>query len=144
MFELFQQLNKTRASGRNVGKVFNPVVKLVLENQPFLMPEPAEKPSLHCSSKLSREAKAIIYTKCGAFMRPDRCPLSATVKLLSEANDGVQYSVTAFGSQVLAAASASSYDDIESKLVSAEPGHFVIKNGIYLLLYANYCYFPGH
>ena len=33
-------------SGRNVGKVFNPVVKLVLENQPFLMPEPAEKPSL--------------------------------------------------------------------------------------------------
>ena len=40
-------LKKTRASGRNVGKVFNPVVKLVLENQPFLMPEPAEKPSLH-------------------------------------------------------------------------------------------------
>ena len=30
-------LKKTRASGRNVGKVFNPVVKLVLENQPFLM-----------------------------------------------------------------------------------------------------------
>ena len=42
-------LKKTRASGRNVGKVFNPVVKLVLENQPFLMPEPAEKPSLHMS-----------------------------------------------------------------------------------------------
>ena len=41
-------LKKTRASGRNVGKVFNPVVKLVLENQPFLMPEPAEKPSLQC------------------------------------------------------------------------------------------------
>ena len=41
-------LKKTRASGRNVGKVFNPVVKLVLENQPFLLPEPAEKPSLHC------------------------------------------------------------------------------------------------
>ena len=39
-------LKNTRASGRNVGKVFNPVVKLVLENQPFLMPEPAEKPSL--------------------------------------------------------------------------------------------------
>ena len=38
---------EVRASGRNVGKVFNPVVKLVLENQPFLMPEPAEKPSLH-------------------------------------------------------------------------------------------------
>ena len=38
----------TRASGRNAGKVFNPVVKLVLENQPFLMPEPAEKPSLQC------------------------------------------------------------------------------------------------
>ena len=38
---------KTRASGRNVGKVFKPVVKLVLENQSFLMPEPAEKPSLH-------------------------------------------------------------------------------------------------
>ena len=36
----------SRASGRNVGEVFNPVVKLVLENQPFLMPEPAEKPSL--------------------------------------------------------------------------------------------------
>ena len=30
-------LKKTRASGRNVGKVFNPVVKLALENQPFLM-----------------------------------------------------------------------------------------------------------
>ena len=29
-------VKKTRASGRNVGKVFNPVVKLVLENQPFL------------------------------------------------------------------------------------------------------------
>ena len=28
-------LKKTRASGRNVGKVFNPVVKLVLENQPI-------------------------------------------------------------------------------------------------------------
>ena len=28
-------LKKTRASGRNVGKVFNPVVKLVLENQPL-------------------------------------------------------------------------------------------------------------
>ena len=30
-------LKKTRASGRNVSKVFNPVVKLVLENQPFPM-----------------------------------------------------------------------------------------------------------
>ena len=30
-------LKKTRASGQNVGKVFNPVVKLVLENQPFLI-----------------------------------------------------------------------------------------------------------
>ena len=39
-------LKKTRASGQIVGKVFNPVAKLVLENQPFLMPEPAEKPSL--------------------------------------------------------------------------------------------------
>ena len=29
----FFALKKTRASGRNVGKVFNPVVKLVLENQ---------------------------------------------------------------------------------------------------------------
>ena len=38
---------KTRASGQKVGKVFNPVMKLVLENQPFLMPELAEKPSLH-------------------------------------------------------------------------------------------------
>ena len=28
-------LKKTRASGQNVGKVFNPVVKLVLENQPL-------------------------------------------------------------------------------------------------------------
>ena len=26
---------KARASGRNVGKVFNPVFKLVLENYPF-------------------------------------------------------------------------------------------------------------
>ena len=43
---VFFRAKKTRASGRNVGKVFNPVVKLVLENQPFLMPEPAEKPSL--------------------------------------------------------------------------------------------------
>ena len=33
---VFFALKKTRASGRNVGKVFNPVVKLVLENQPFL------------------------------------------------------------------------------------------------------------
>ena len=43
----------TRCSGllqgedvENIGMVFNPVVKLVLENQPFLMPEAAEKPSL--------------------------------------------------------------------------------------------------
>ena len=43
---VFFRAKKTRASGRNVGKVFNPVVKLVLENQSFLMPEPAEKPSL--------------------------------------------------------------------------------------------------
>ena len=43
---VFFALKKTRASGRNVGKVFNPVVKLVLENQTFLMLEPAEKPSL--------------------------------------------------------------------------------------------------
>ena len=34
-------------------KVFNPVVKLVLENQPFLMPEPAEKPSLRPAFDLS-------------------------------------------------------------------------------------------
>ena len=33
----FFTLKKTRASGRNVGKVFNPFVKLVLENQPFLI-----------------------------------------------------------------------------------------------------------
>ena len=44
---------KIRASGQNVGKVFNPVVKLVLENQPFLMPEPAEKPSLHLLWRLA-------------------------------------------------------------------------------------------
>ena len=47
---VFFRAKKTRASGRNVGKVFNPVVKLVLENQPILMPEPAEKPSLHVMS----------------------------------------------------------------------------------------------
>ena len=54
-------LKKTRASGRNVGKVFNPVVKLVLENQPFLMPEPAEKPSLHMtmSSDMSRSCMLV-------------------------------------------------------------------------------------
>ena len=44
---VFFRVKKTRAFDRNVGKVFKPVVKLVLENQPFLMPEPAEKPSLH-------------------------------------------------------------------------------------------------
>ena len=33
--DLIFTLKKTRASGQNVGKVFNPVVKLVLENQPF-------------------------------------------------------------------------------------------------------------
>ena len=32
---VFFRAKMTRASGRNVGKVFNPVVKLVLENQPF-------------------------------------------------------------------------------------------------------------
>ena len=32
---VFFALKKTRAYGRNVGKVFNPVVKLVLENQPL-------------------------------------------------------------------------------------------------------------
>ena len=50
----FRAKKQTRASGRNVGKVFNPVVKLVLENQPFLMPEPAEKPSLQSSLITSR------------------------------------------------------------------------------------------
>ena len=52
---------KTRASGRNVGKVFNPVVKLVLENQPFLMPEPVENSSLQIMNKLNY--KANYYTK---------------------------------------------------------------------------------
>ena len=33
-------------------RFFNAVVKLVLENQPFLMPEPAEKPLLHCTTVL--------------------------------------------------------------------------------------------
>ena len=33
---VFFALKKTRASGRNIGTVFNTVVKLVLENQPFL------------------------------------------------------------------------------------------------------------
>ena len=58
-------LKKTRASGRNVGKVFNPVVKLVLENQPFLMSEPAEKPSLQCYRPLvSWEQYLITCTVC--------------------------------------------------------------------------------
>ena len=36
-----------RCSGLLQGEeVFNPVLKLVFENYPFLMPEPAEKPSL--------------------------------------------------------------------------------------------------
>ena len=56
---VFFRAKKTRASGRNVGKVFNPVVKLVLENQPFLMPEPAEKPSLHRSQRLGKERQQI-------------------------------------------------------------------------------------
>ena len=44
-------LKKTRASGRNVGKVFNPVVKLVLENQPFLscLCSPA---TFHCGLRI--------------------------------------------------------------------------------------------
>ena len=46
---------------------------------------------LNCSSKLAGETKAIKCTKCGAFMRSDRCPLSATAKLLIEADDGIQY-----------------------------------------------------
>ena len=35
-------MKKTRASGRNVSKVFNPVVKLVLESQPFPTAAPVE------------------------------------------------------------------------------------------------------
>ena len=67
-------LKKTRVSGRNVGKVFNPVVKLVLENQPFLMPEPAEKPSLQslCSNGIltrcysrRRNARKCTWRKIG-------------------------------------------------------------------------------
>ena len=60
-------LKKTRASGRNVGKVFNPVVKLVLENQPFLMPEPAEKPSLvplRLRSRIKHEGHALALLSC--------------------------------------------------------------------------------
>ena len=45
--------------GRNVGKVFNPVVKLVLENQPFLMPEPAEKPSFHNKACLESQTATL-------------------------------------------------------------------------------------
>ena len=52
-------LKKTRASGRNVGKVLNPVVKLVLENQPFLMPEPAEKPSLRFNNLVDAHCYSI-------------------------------------------------------------------------------------
>ena len=69
-------LKKTRASGRNVGKVFNPVVKLVLENQPFLIPEPAEKLSLYSylrerygssTQKLVREHERSLHRRacCG-------------------------------------------------------------------------------
>ena len=65
-------------------------------------------------------------------MRSDRCPLSATAKLLIEVDGGIHYSVTAFGSQVLAAAGTSCYDDIESKLVSAAPGPFVMKYRVLL------------
>ena len=54
-------LKKTRASGRNVGKVFNPVVKLVLENQPFQMPEPAEKPSLQMYYITETDSRSTFY-----------------------------------------------------------------------------------
>ena len=40
-------LKKARASGRNVGKVFQPCFEAGIRELPFLMPEPAEKPSLH-------------------------------------------------------------------------------------------------
>ena len=43
------KMKKTRASGRNVGKVFNPVVKLVLENQPFLTFCNCQSESMHSS-----------------------------------------------------------------------------------------------
>ena len=57
-------LKKTRASGRNVGKVFNPVVKLVLENQPFLMPEPAEKPSLEVDFRVRMQQNRVRSIIC--------------------------------------------------------------------------------
>ena len=48
------------------GKVFNPVLKLVFENYPFLMPEPAEKPSLQYTvySNLKCQCTAQYSTSC--------------------------------------------------------------------------------
>ena len=43
----FFRAKKARASGRNVGKVFQPCFEAGIRELPFLMPEPAEKPSLH-------------------------------------------------------------------------------------------------
>ena len=50
-------------------KVFNPVVKLVLENQPFLMPEPAEKPSLHYTVFNSWQHPSCMQWKFMSFKR---------------------------------------------------------------------------
>ena len=59
------------ASGRNVGKVFNPVLKLVFENYPFLMPEPAEKPSLQDSGtvNVTGETSAPFFLTCKQCLR---------------------------------------------------------------------------
>jgi len=51
-------LKKARASGRNVGKVFNPVLKLVFENYPFL-----SKYTIDCSFKY----KGCVIVSCVAI-----------------------------------------------------------------------------
>ena len=66
-------LKKTRASGRNVGKVFNPVVKLVLENQPFQIKE-----NLKMSQEGSIPSKQIPSTGIARML----APIEVWIKLL--------------------------------------------------------------
>ena len=60
-------LKKARASGRNVGKVFNPVLKLVFENYPFSclsqLRSPHFKPFTESNNKLTSDRDVVSYYK---------------------------------------------------------------------------------
>ena len=66
--------------------------------------------------------------KCDTYTKLDKCRNSVTCKLRIKDGTGRQYTVTAFGAQVLAAIGSDTFDDIEEALISAEKATIVVNS----------------